>query len=274
MTFGAIDELPFADVDAWQDHALPVAGPHAYPLPADMKRDGSMRRPDARGLTHAEALLRALSETTEDELDAGTWQKRVQTFDGPIELTLSLPFLLEAEAGRPTTCVAPMAMPRVAERESVRIARLLEGRAFESLEAVNAELERLNQEDVAPKSPAREPRRSNAHRNWPTTRWRRTVDCGSSGRARRWRSPRIAPTRGCCSLKRRRPPTPQSSATSALCSPAPPRSAPTDSPRCAASSGDISRRARTCALGSGWRRHSETWGVTTRRWHTIVHYWS
>ena len=133
VTFGAIDELPFADVDAWHDHALPVAGPHAYPLPADMKRDGSIRRPDARGLTHAEALLRALAETTEDELDAGTWQRRVATFDGPIELTFSLPFLLEAEAGRPTTAVAPTAMPRVAERESVRIARLLEGRSFESI---------------------------------------------------------------------------------------------------------------------------------------------
>ena len=153
VTFGAIDELPFADADAWQDHALPVAGPRAYPLPADLKRDGSMRRPDARGLTHAEALLRALAETTEDELDAGTWQKRVHTFDGPIELTFSLPFLLEAEAGRLPTACAPMAMPRVAERESVRIARLLEGRSFESIEAVNAELELLNQEGVAPESP-------------------------------------------------------------------------------------------------------------------------
>lgn len=153
VTFGAIEELPFADADAWHDHALPVAGPRAYPLPADLKRDGSMRRPDVRGLTHAEALLRALSETIEDELDTGTWKKRVHTFDGPIELTLSLPFLLEAEAGRPPTCVAPTAMPRVAERESVRIARLLEGRSFESIEAVNAELERWNQEGAAPESP-------------------------------------------------------------------------------------------------------------------------
>lgn len=156
VTFCAIDELPFADVDAWQDHALPVAGPHAYPLPGDMKRDGSMRRPDARELTHAEGLLRALADTTEDELDGGTWQKRVQTFDGPIELTLTLPLLLEAEAGQPTTPVRPMAMPRVAEREGVRIARLLEGRAFESLAAANAELERLNQDGVAPEAPARE----------------------------------------------------------------------------------------------------------------------
>jgi tetratricopeptide (TPR) repeat protein len=154
VTFGGIDQLPFADVDAWQDHALPVAGPQAYPLPADVNRDGSMHRPDSRELTHAEGLLRALADTTEDEFDAGTWQKRVQTFDGPIELTLTLPLLLEAEAGQPTP-VPPMG-PRVAERESVRIARLLEGRAFESLEAMNAELERLNQEGVAPASSARE----------------------------------------------------------------------------------------------------------------------
>jgi tetratricopeptide (TPR) repeat protein len=155
VTFGTIDEMPIADVDAWQDHALPVAGPHAYPLPADLKRDASMRRPDARGLTYTEALLRALAETTEDELDAGTWQTRVQTFDGVIELTFSLPFLLEAEAGRPTMRVPAMALPRVAERESVRISRLFEGRSFESLEAVNAELERLHQEEL-PQAASRE----------------------------------------------------------------------------------------------------------------------
>jgi tetratricopeptide (TPR) repeat protein len=121
-----------------------------------MKRDGSMRRPDAGALTYCEALLRAFAETSEDELDAGTWQKRVQTYDGPTELTFSLPFLLEAEAGRLTTRVPATVMPRVAEREAVRIARLLEGRAFESLDAVNAELERLDQMADVLGSPARE----------------------------------------------------------------------------------------------------------------------
>lgn len=112
-----------------------------------------MRRPDARALTFAEALLRALAQATEEEFDAGRWHKHVQTFDGPIELTFSLPLLLEAEAGRATRSVSPMVMPRVAERESVRIARLLEGGSFESIEAVNAELELLNQKGVAPESP-------------------------------------------------------------------------------------------------------------------------
>jgi hypothetical protein len=89
MTFGPIDELPFGDVDAWLDYALPVAGPRAYPLIADMRRDGTVRRPDARELTGAEALLRALAATREDELDSGRWRKRVETFDGAAELSLT-----------------------------------------------------------------------------------------------------------------------------------------------------------------------------------------
>lgn len=147
LTFGPIHELPFGDVDAWQDFALPVAGPDAYPLPALLKRGGTVTRPDARALTHAEALLRALVATTEDELDAGTWHKRVHTFDGPIDLTLSLPLLLEAEEGRPSRDLRAMVLPQVAEREAVRITRLLEARSFESMEAANVELDRLTRRD-------------------------------------------------------------------------------------------------------------------------------
>ena len=145
VTFGPIDELPFADADAWLDHALPVAGPRAYPLAADLGRDGSVRRPDARELTCAEALLRALAETTEDELDAGRWRKRANTFDGPVDLTLTLPFLLEAEAGQTSAVADSAAMPVAAERGSVRIARMIEGRSFESLDDLNAEVERAGQ---------------------------------------------------------------------------------------------------------------------------------
>ena len=101
VIFDRIDGLPFADVDAWQDYALPAASPDAYPLAADFGVDGSVRRPSARELSFSEGLLRALATATEDELDAGTWQTRVETFDGPLDLRLSLPLLLEAEAGRP-----------------------------------------------------------------------------------------------------------------------------------------------------------------------------
>ena len=140
-----LDELPFADVDAWLDHALPVAGPRAYPLAADLRRDGTVRRPDARELAYTTALLWALAETTEPELDAGRWRKRVDTADGTTEFTLTLPLLLEAEAGQTSRGPRVAAMPRVAERSSVRIARMMEGRGFESLDEVNAELERAEE---------------------------------------------------------------------------------------------------------------------------------
>lgn len=145
VTFGPIDELPFADADTWLDYALPVAGARAYPLAADLRRNGSIHRPDASGLAYAEALLRALAETTEDELDAGRWEKRVQTCDGDAELTLTLPFLLDAETGHTPTASRLAAMPRVAERSSVRIARLIEGRSFESLDDLNANTDRASE---------------------------------------------------------------------------------------------------------------------------------
>ena len=94
---------------------------------------------------YTEALLRALAETTEDELDAGRWRKRVQTIEGSIELTLTLPLLLEADAGHTSITPRLAAMPRVAERSSVRIARLTEGRSFESLDDLNAEIDRAGE---------------------------------------------------------------------------------------------------------------------------------
>jgi tetratricopeptide (TPR) repeat protein len=111
VTFGPIDGLPFEDLDAWQDHDLPVAGPEAHPLAADFNVDETPRRPGPRSLSYTEGLLRALAETTDEELDAGAWQKRVETFDGPLDLRLSLPFLLEAEADRPRRHVARTATP-------------------------------------------------------------------------------------------------------------------------------------------------------------------
>jgi hypothetical protein len=60
-----------------------------------------MRRLNAAELAAAEALLRALARTTEDELDAGSWRQAIETFAGTVMLELSLPLLLESEAGRP-----------------------------------------------------------------------------------------------------------------------------------------------------------------------------
>jgi tetratricopeptide (TPR) repeat protein len=141
VTYGPIDDLPFADVDAWDDLSLAVVNPLAYPLAADLADDGTMRRLTAAELAVAEALLQALAQTTEDELDSGSWRHVVETFAGPMTLELTLPFLLETEGGRPSgskLCV----MPRLAERASVRLARLFDSQSFESLDAANAAIQR------------------------------------------------------------------------------------------------------------------------------------
>lgn len=152
VTYGPIDDLPFADVDLWEDFGLPVVNSRAYPLAADLKSDGTMRRLNAGELAAAEGLLCALARVTEDELDSGLWRTAVDTFSGTMTMDLTLPLLFEAEQGQPT---APKlgVMPRLAERASVRLARLFENQSFESLDEANAAIERAETEGLLDESP-------------------------------------------------------------------------------------------------------------------------
>ena len=147
VTFGPVDEMSFADVDLWEDHALPLAGPLAYPLAADFRRDRILR-PDARTLTFIEALLRALADTSEDELDAGRWKREVADFDGQVTLSFSLPLLIEAESGKTRSPIRPEIMPRLAERGSVQVARLLGEREFSSPDEMNRALDEARQQGL------------------------------------------------------------------------------------------------------------------------------
>jgi tetratricopeptide (TPR) repeat protein len=101
--------MPFGDVDAWIDHDLPVAADDAYPRPGFIRGDDAWGRPDGARLTFLEAVLRALAETTDEDYDSGRWARRVQTVDGPMDVRLSLPRLLDqmthdgADAPRPVS---------------------------------------------------------------------------------------------------------------------------------------------------------------------------
>jgi tetratricopeptide (TPR) repeat protein len=98
VAFDPIDSLPFADVDAWEDLALPVADTNAYPRPGLVMPTGELVRPGTRQLAHLEAILRALAATTDDEFDTGQWTRHVETTDGSVTVRLSLPFLIEEMA--------------------------------------------------------------------------------------------------------------------------------------------------------------------------------
>jgi tetratricopeptide (TPR) repeat protein len=92
--------MPLDDLDLWERHGLPWAGEGLAPVARFFDTD-EVRRPDARQLAFLEGLMRALARTAEEDLDAGRWQVEVQTFLGPLSLTLSLPGLLEPEPERP-----------------------------------------------------------------------------------------------------------------------------------------------------------------------------
>ena len=137
VTFGPIDELPFGDVDLWEDDQLPVAGPLAFPLAAELRAFGEMRRPTATELTVMEGLLRAFAQVTEDELDSGRWSVEVPTFDGPVRFELVLPGVIDAlESARDT----PSALGD-RDRLQSRLATFLADRNFTSLEAANQALQ-------------------------------------------------------------------------------------------------------------------------------------
>lgn len=137
VLFGPVHELPFGDVDLWEEHALPAAAPGAYPLAARFEADGSIRRPDARVLADLEGLLLVLAETTEAELDQGRWQREARTSAGLRRFTLALPELLEPLDAPPRGRPPGRLDRRVTERILVEVERFAAGSGIEDVAALN-----------------------------------------------------------------------------------------------------------------------------------------
>ncbi len=90
--------LPAEDVELWIRHDFPVAHSKAYPMATRYRPGDEVERPDARLLSWLVAMLGALAATTEEEMDAGHWDKEVATIDGPVRLALALPGVLKLSA--------------------------------------------------------------------------------------------------------------------------------------------------------------------------------
>lgn len=93
MSFEDPEGVPPADLDVWERNGFPTAGDGLLPMAARLGR--VLERPDARILAFFEGLLSALAETTEEEIDSGRWEKKVETARGPLCVRLALPRLLE-----------------------------------------------------------------------------------------------------------------------------------------------------------------------------------
>ena len=139
LTFDPIHDIPVPDADLWEAHHLPLAGERAYPFFLRHDGFGAISRPTAPVLTFAEALLRALAASTEDEFDRGRWSRTVATFDGERTLELALPALLEPsrKAGRRRGEPAPGAPDRrLMDRIARDVHRLVSERQFENVEEI------------------------------------------------------------------------------------------------------------------------------------------
>ncbi len=141
LLFGSISEMPFGDADLWEEHGLLVAGDDAYPVGIRFSPDGKLRRPDAAVLSYLEGLLRALAETTEDEIDQGRWTRRIETHDGPATFQLSIPPLLEPLDAPRHARRAGLSDRRAMERVTAEIERLMARSDFKDIEAANKALQ-------------------------------------------------------------------------------------------------------------------------------------
>jgi hypothetical protein len=116
-------DAPQEDGDLWETHGLPWAGNGFIPV-AGCWQGEDFRRPDHRQLALFEGLLRALTATAEEDLDAGRWETRVATAGGPLRFVLSLPDLLEPPPEVPL--FSPKLVWRVLERSTRDLRTLLD----------------------------------------------------------------------------------------------------------------------------------------------------
>ena len=140
VLFGPITDLPFGDVDLWEDHQLPVAADaEAYPFALRLEGD-EVSRPDAGTLAYLEGLLAAFADTTEDEIDTGRWTKRVETYDGAARYRLAIPALLEPLDAPPAVTRGRFPDRRAMERVTAEIERFMTRSEFETVEDANLAL--------------------------------------------------------------------------------------------------------------------------------------
>jgi tetratricopeptide (TPR) repeat protein len=145
LTYGDLSELLLPESELWERENLPVAGFEAYPSLMLFDRK-SIQLPDAKTLSFAESLLRAMAQTTEEEMDKGRWKKRVDTMDGEVEVELSLPAVLEAGKGkgkRKPSAPPPGEFPdqRLHEQVVADIHKLIAEQEFNSMDEINAFLQ-------------------------------------------------------------------------------------------------------------------------------------
>ena len=138
--FEPITNVPFGDLDMWEDYDFAIAGDDAYPVAAYMQPNGKHRRPGPDIAAFLEGLMRVLTQTTEKEIDSGRFSRSVQTSKGQMEFTISLPELLETDGKAPNREAnfrKGIVDRRSMERVTAEMHRALEEQDFDNVEDIN-----------------------------------------------------------------------------------------------------------------------------------------
>gem|GEM_PF-295585 len=138
VTFGSIMELPFGDVDLWEEHPLAVADDEGYPCAICYDPRNGVTRPDAPRLAFLEGLLLALAQSTEEQFDSGRWSVAVETAAGPTNFTLALPDLLNPPTLKDMIKRGFTPDRRAMEQMHAQMGRFLADKNLETVEEINA----------------------------------------------------------------------------------------------------------------------------------------
>ena len=141
VTFCDPWEVPVREHDAWQQHGLAAESRGLIPSAVQFGPKRRVRRASPKMLAFFEGMFRALAATGEEEMDSGSWSKLVDTSQGPLGLTLSLPDLLAPPETRPES-KPPVFNPLRQAAAMDSIHELLKGQDFDSAEEVQAFLDR------------------------------------------------------------------------------------------------------------------------------------
>ena len=96
LTYDPADKTPEEDVEIWRTNRLPLSTPDAFPIVAGFLTETmSSERADVERLAFVEAVIRAITVATEEQLDSGRWSVQVETSRGPVDVTLALPDVLD-----------------------------------------------------------------------------------------------------------------------------------------------------------------------------------
>ncbi len=140
VTFSLPEDMPIPDLVLWEDHSLPLAGESAYPVPVGYGPPDRVVRPSRKLFHTFTSVLAALAHTSESEIDTGRWTRSVTSGGRQVEVTLTLPHVLEPESAQAARLPPAFDMRR-GERLHADVSRFLAEHDFGSPEDANAALQ-------------------------------------------------------------------------------------------------------------------------------------